>query len=91
MPTVVSGANMRVREGDLVEHMNYPGFRGIVKELHNLRPSGNPRKVTVMWLPISEQVQEKYPNFRPMWGFGKESKISTLQIRVMSAINDESK
>jgi len=80
---------MRVREGDLVEHLQYPGFRGIVKELHNLRPSGNPRKVTVMWLPISEQVKERFPNFRPTWGFGEESMISTLRIKVMSAKNNK--
>jgi len=38
--------------GDLVEHADYTGYRGIINEVVKTRTStGHPRVVSVMWFP----------------------------------------
>ena len=72
-----------MKAGDLVEHLEYPGFRGIVREVQELRPNGKPRYAIIMWLPASDDnPAPRYNQFAP----GGETRLPTMRLKLLSSL-----
>jgi len=50
----------QMKQGDMVRHIDYPRLRGIVKEVTATRRNAVPRKVKVLWFPISQKPEESH-------------------------------
>ena len=74
-----------MKEGDLVQHIDYPNsLRGIVKEVTAYRSGGRPRKVRVLWFPIDPDAAWA----ARMIGTHKEP-ISVMKLDILSSASEK--
>jgi len=75
---------MTIRIGDLVEHCEYPGYRGIVREVLATRGNGKARTIKVSWFPPLSDASPKQ-RWQTMHVEGTTS-VSVLDVRQISAL-----
>jgi len=52
--------HIRMKQGDMVQHIDFPRLRGVVQEVTATRRNAVPRKVKVLWFPLSQRHKADY-------------------------------
>jgi hypothetical protein len=81
---------VRMKQGDMVQHVDYPRLRGIVKEVTARRRNSVPRKVKVLWFPISQRNEADHVPWTVTSLMESQDDIAVMKLVVLSSSSTRS-
>lgn len=83
--------HIRMKQGDMVQHIDFPRLRGIIQEVTARRRNTVPRKVRVLWFPISQRHEGDYVPWTVTALMENQDDIAVMKLVVISSASQSRK